>query len=263
MNPAWNPVSEHDENMSLRNNIEKRAQESTETPNNGDSEGSSQRAERNNEALVTSIRSFERDANTVIITAGAICASILWCILRGIEDMQAARTRQKIKRYHNLYTAFLSHVPQTNSLTSPQVPPIPYGLDPALASPGLDLLWANVYWTTSLVFGLSAIFIAILIKNKIGGYKVVFQRRGRPPLEQAQIQVSLDRDVRACYMLTDTMYRLLQVCFVVLPLGHASYLYPLGGTIFVPTVVGGLLYAFGAIGPFVRLGQPPWSPSSG
>ncbi|KAH9027196.1 hypothetical protein EDB84DRAFT_1563491 [Lactarius hengduanensis] len=254
--------------MSLRNSIEKRAQESTKTPNNGSSGGSSQGAERSNEALITGIRSLEqeKDANAVIITASAICASLIWCIIRSIPNLQAARATQKIKHYHDLYAAFLSHVPQTNSLTSPQVavPPIPYAPDPALASSGPDLLWANVYWTTSLVFGLSAIFVAALIKKKIRDYRVVIQRRGRPPLE-AQIQESLGGDAGAWYMFeeTDTMYRLLQVSLVVLPLGHTSYLYPLGATIFIPTVVSGLLYVFGAIGPTVRPEQPPQSPSSG
>ncbi|KAH9167463.1 hypothetical protein EDB89DRAFT_1909980 [Lactarius sanguifluus] len=233
--------------MSLRNSTEKRAQEPTKTPNNGGSGGSSQGAEHSNEALmiIRSLKQEEKGINAVIITA--------------------ARATQKIKHYHDLYAAFLSHVPQTNSLTSPQVavPPIPHAPDPALASSGLGLLWANVYWTTSLVFGLSAIFIAVLIKEKIRVYRVVIQRRGRPPLE-AQIPGSLGGDAGAWYMFeeTDTMYRLLQVSLIVLPLGHASTLYPLGATIFIPTVVSGLLYVFGAIGPTVGPEQPPLSPSS-
>ncbi|KAI9429363.1 hypothetical protein H4582DRAFT_273442 [Lactarius indigo] len=187
------------------------------------------------------------------VKAGAIFASLIWCMLRGIQDMQEARAVQKIKDYQNLYTAFLSHAPQTNSLTPPQVavPPIPYAHDPALASSGLDLLWANTYWTTSLVFGLSAVFIAVLIKKKSWDYRVAIQHRGQPPLE-AQIQEL----VKGTY----TMYRLFQVFLVVFPLGHASYLYPLGARIFIPTVVSGLLYVFGVIGPIVRSAQPPRSP---
>ncbi|KAH9066813.1 hypothetical protein EDB87DRAFT_1573697 [Lactarius vividus] len=255
--------------MSLRNSIEKRAQEPIETPNSGGSGGSSQGAERSNEALITGIQSLEqeKDANVVIITVSAISASLVWCILRSIPILQAARATQKVKHYHDIYAAFLSHVPQTDSLASPRVavPPIPYAPDPTLTSSGpdrLDLLWANVYWITSLVFGLSAIFMAVLIKKKIRHYRVVIQRRGRPPLE-AQRQESLNRDAGAWYMFeeTDTMYRLLQVSLLVIPLGHASYLYPLGATIFIPTVVSGLLYVFGVIGPTVRPEQPPQSPS--
>ncbi|KAI9458124.1 hypothetical protein BJY52DRAFT_1186920 [Lactarius psammicola] len=255
MNTVW-PASEHTSlNM---NRFEKRARGSTKAPNNGGISimGSGQEAERNNEALIIrSLEQLEKGVKAVIISASAIGASLIWCIIHGIQNLQAARTAQKARHYLDLYA------------TSPRVavPPIPHALDSALAPSGFGLLWANAYWITSLVFGLSAISIAVLVKSKIQEHKIVLQCRGQS-LEKALVQESLDGGAEAWYMseATDTMYRLLQVTFVVFLLGHVnSFLYPLGATIFIPTVIWCLLYVFGAIGLTVSSEQPPQSPSPG
>ncbi|KAI9458123.1 hypothetical protein BJY52DRAFT_1269811 [Lactarius psammicola] len=245
------PAPEHDEIMSLR--TETRARASTEAPNNGGirSRGSSPGAERNNEALRIRIRGLEqqeKDINVVIITACPICVSLIWFIVRSIQNLQVERVAQN---YQDLYTAIFSHVPRTSFFTPPQVtvPPVPHAPDPALAPSGFDLLWVNVYWVTSLVFGLStisiAVFAKVLIKQKIRDHRTVLRHHGRP-LEKARMHEFLDGDAEAWFMheATDTTYRLLQVSLVVFLLGHIdSFLFPLGATVFIPTVICGLLYA--------------------
>ncbi|KAI9440687.1 hypothetical protein H4582DRAFT_1487909 [Lactarius indigo] len=134
------------------NEIKKRERTSTNAPNDGGmrSMGSSQGAERNDEALVIirSLKQEEKDINVVIVAASAICASLIWC--SGQDDLQAPREKY-------LYTALFSRVSQKNSLTPPRVavPPIPHVPDPALApsssfGPSFGLLWANAYWITVL-----------------------------------------------------------------------------------------------------------------
>ncbi len=196
--------------------------------------------------------------HAAMIKAGAICANLTWCIVRSVQNLQAARAAQKSKHYLDIYAAIFSHVPRTNSLTSPRVavPPVLHAPDPALALSGFGLLWANVYWITSFVFGLSAIFFAVLVKQMIRDHKVVLQR----------MQDSLNGDAEAWFMSKemDTIYRLFQVSLVVFLLGHVnSFLCPVGATIFIPTVICGLLYVFGTIGPTVYSEQPSRSPSPG
>ncbi len=195
------------------------------------------------------------------IKAGAMCANLTWCIVRSVQDLEATRAAQKVKYYlDTIYAAIFSHVPWTNSLTSPRVAvsPVPHAPDPALASPVffLGLLWANVYWYTSLVFSFGAIFFAVIVKQNARYRRVVLQRHGRPSVNlRARMQESFDEDAEAWLVsvMTDAMNRLFHVSFVVFLLGHVdSPLCPVGAMIFIPTVICSLLYVLGTIGPVVN-----------
>ncbi|KAH9167462.1 hypothetical protein EDB89DRAFT_121896 [Lactarius sanguifluus] len=112
------------------NEIKKRESASTKAPNDGGicSTGSSQGAERNNEALmiIRGLKQEEKDINAVIMAASVICASLIWC--SGQDGLRAPRAKY-------LLDLLFSRVPQTNSLTSPRVavPLIPHVPEPALA----------------------------------------------------------------------------------------------------------------------------------
>lgn len=245
------------------NEIKKRESVSTKAPNDGDirSRGSSQGAERNNEALmpviIRSLKQEEKDINAVIMAASVICASLIWC--SGQDDPRAPRAKY-------LLDLLFSRVPQTNSFTSPRVAvPIPHVPDPALPpsssfGPSFGLLWANAYWITGLGFGLAAIFMAVLIKQAIRKYRVVIQRRGQSPSEKIRTQESLDGDAEAWYRSapTDAVYRLFRVFLVLSLLAHVDcFVCPVGATTFIPTVICGLIYVFGDTKPTVSSEQPP------
>ncbi|KAH9027195.1 hypothetical protein EDB84DRAFT_1500593 [Lactarius hengduanensis] len=244
------------------NEIKKRESASTKAPNDEDirSRGSSQGAERNNEALmpviIRSLKQEEKDINAVIMAASVICASLIWCSAQ--DDLRAPRAKY-------LLDLLFSRVPQT---TSPRVavPLIPHVPDPALApsssfGPSFGLLWAKAYWITGLGFGLAAIFMAVLIKQAIRNYRVVIQRRGQSPSEKIHTQESLDGDAEAWYRSapTDAVYRLFRVFLVLSLLAHVDcFVCPVGATTFIPTVICGLLYVFAQNNrPIPRLGHPP------
>jgi nitrate reductase gamma subunit len=174
------------------------------------------------------------------IKAGGFSFSTIWLILRNIQDPQVRMAQTTV---HHL-AAISLHLSQINHPTSPLVaiPPAPYAPDPALSPSGSSLQRAIVYWLIGLVFAFSAIFIAIIVKQKMRGHRVVLQSDSRP-WEKAKIQELLDGDVEMSSIAMDTMYRLFQVSIVILLLGHANFfLFPVGYTIFIPTVLFGLIY---------------------
>ncbi|KAH9066814.1 hypothetical protein EDB87DRAFT_1588378 [Lactarius vividus] len=245
------------------NEIKKRASASTKAPNDGDirSGSSSQGAERNNEALLI-LKQEKKDVNAVIMAASVICASLLWC--SGQDDLRAPKAKY-------LLDLLFSRVPQTNSHASPRVavPPNPHVPDPALApssgfGPRFRLLWANAYVVTGLGFGLAVIFMAVLIKQAIQNYRAVIHRRGQPPSEKIHTQESLDGDTEAWYMSApmDAVYRLFRVFLVLSLLAHVDcFVCPVGATIFISTVICGLLYVFSDTKPTVSSEQLPQDPS--
>lgn len=172
------------------------------------------------------------------IQASGFSFGAAWLIVRNVQDLRA-RVAQKIG--HHL-TAMLSRASQRNSLVSPPVaiPPAP---DPVLSPSGSCLRRAIFYWLIGLLFCLFALFVAILVKQKIRGHRLVLQSHSQP-WEKAEVQESLYGD--AWYVETDTMYQLFQVSLAILILGHINFfLFPVGPTIFAATVVLGLLYVFG------------------
>ena len=160
---------------------------------------------------------------------GPLSASLAWGIVLQLQQVAQGN--------------YLAAQFWTNSPTSARVavPPVP-----ALAPSGSSLLWGVAYWFTSLVFGLSAIFVAVLVKKVIRDYRVALQRHGRK-LEKAQTQDSFGDEVFwFIHVAADTMYRLKQVFLVVVLLGVVNFfLCPVGATIFVPTVICGFLYVLG------------------
>ena len=238
--------------MSLNTNMfatRARASINAEINSGGSSQGE---AERTNVArILRDLEHDEKETNMVIITVrlfgcllrwhghesvikvSAISTSLVWWIVRIIQQLQQATVAQENAQH---LVSHFSHVSWTNFL------------NPPLAPSGSSLLWTIVYWATSLFFGLFAIFVAVIVKKVIRDYKAVLQPRGRP-LEKTRTQESLDHgDVVAWFIpvATDTMYRNYQVSLVVLLLGVLNFfLCPVGATIFVPTVILGLYYVFG------------------
>jgi hypothetical protein len=177
------------------------------------------------------------------IKAGGFSFSATWLIMRNIQDLRA-RVAQITARH------LVAHLSQKKPFSSPPVaiPPAPYNPDPVLSPSGSSLLWAIVYWLPGLVFCLTAMFIAIFVKQKIRSYRVVLQGHSQP-WEKAKMQYSFDRDAMAWDIAMDMMYRLFRVSLVVLILGHINFfLYPVSPTIFVLAVVYGLAHALVAIG---------------
>ncbi|KAF8273108.1 hypothetical protein EI94DRAFT_1795489 [Lactarius quietus] len=171
----------------------------------------SQGAESNNEALIIRrLEQEEKEMNTFLISAGGFSFSTIWLIVHSILDLQEKTAH---KTAHHLAEIF-SYVSQGNS------PPVAVP-DTALTPSGSSLIRAIVYWFTGLFFGLSAIFVAIMVKGKIRDHRVALQSHSQP-----WEKVSL----------------------VVLILGHVNFfLFPVGTMIFVPTVIFGWNYVFGPL----------------
>jgi len=184
--------------MSLNTNMFKsRVRASTKEPKNGGRRSNQGAAERIDVALVMrNLEQDEKDMNAMIITAGAISASLFWLIFRHLLLLREVQEKAHL-------AVSLSHI----------------------TSPISALLWGIVYWSTGLIFGLCAVFIAFLVKKAIRDYRDILQRLGRP-LEKARTQESLDHEDR-CY----------QFSLVTLFLGVVNLFRPIGATVFVPAVI--------------------------
>ena len=173
--------------------------------------------------------------NLLQIKVGALSASLVWGIIRHLQLLEQAA--QPAAQYS------WTHSPRI------AVPPVPRAPVLALAPSGSSLLWGIAYWSTSLVFSLSAIVVAVVVKMAIREHRADLRRHGRP-LEKAQTQ---DHSDPVLHVAADTMYRLYQVSLVVLLLGVVNFcLCPVGATIFVPTVICGFLYVLQGVHPRVR-----------
>jgi hypothetical protein len=174
------------------------------------------------------------------IKAGGFSFSATWLIVRNIQDLRA---RGAQKTAHHL----AAHLSQ-KYFPADAILPAPYAPDSVLSPSGSYLLPAIVYWLIGLVFCLTALFIAIILKQKIRGHRVVLQSHSRPR-EKAKVQESFDRDAEAWNVGMDAMYRHFQVSLIVLIIGHVNFfLFPVSPTIFTPAVICGVVYIFDAIG---------------
>jgi len=114
----------------------------------------------------------------------------------------------------------------------------------------------NMYWVAGLVFGISAVFLAIIRKQTIRDHRRILEHRrdAHTPKKASSGDYSLTADdVEAWSMLaaTDAMYRLFQVSLVIFFLGHVdNVLTPIGVPVFAPVTIFGLLYVLGVIGRY-------------
>jgi hypothetical protein len=175
------------------------------------------------------------------IKAGAISASLFWLIFRHLLLLREVQEKAHL-------AVSLSHITSPISACV-AVPPVSLDPDPALAQSCSSLLWGIVYWSTGLIFGLCAVFIAFLVKKAIRDYRDILQRLGRP-LEKARTQESLDHEDLVAWLswlipvATDSTYRCYQFSLVTLFLGVVNLFRPIGATVFVPAVICGLYYVF-------------------
>jgi hypothetical protein len=115
----------------------------------------------------------------------------------------------------------------------------------------------NVYWVASLVFGVSAVVLAMLGKHMVRDCRerLALRRHSKGP----PIRSFWDGSVQglAMFAATDTMYRLFQVALVLVLLGHIdAVVISVGVRVFAPIVGCGVLYVFGFIGaPVMRDSQ--------
>jgi hypothetical protein len=153
-----------------------------------------------------------------------------------------------------LFAVMLSHFWQgmTSPTAAPQapVPSLPPGLNfqtGSLDMSPLSILRSNMYWITSFMFSGNAIVLALL------GKQMIRHRKESLPKGLSPVPPGLFHSFVAAAA-ADTMYRLFQVALVLVLLGHIdAIVVPAGLDVFVPTLVGGLLYTFGIISPIRRV----------
>lgn len=191
--------------------------------------------------------------------AGAISASIVYRIVYNIRNIQSVPQPF-------LYAVIHSYFSQ--GTTSPMAAPAPVlSASPSLFDqidppPIFDvsssrIVRMNVYWIASLVFGVSAVVLAMLGKHMVRECRDRLALRRH--LKGPPIRRLWDGSVQglAMFATTDTMYRLFQVALVLVLLGHIdAVVISIGVTVFAPIVGCGVLYVFGFIGaPVMRDSQ--------
>ncbi|KAI0274153.1 hypothetical protein BGY98DRAFT_995807 [Russula aff. rugulosa BPL654] len=206
-----------------------------------------QRPKDQDEALMEDLEQREKSLNAVLISAGAISASVVYRIVYNIRNIH--RVPQPF-----LYAAIHSHFSQaTTSMAAPQPLPLDrIGPPPIFDVYSSRIVRMNVYWVTSLVFSVSAVVLAMLGKHMIRESRDRLALRGQ--LKPAPIHSPLDGSAQglAMFAATDTMYRLFQVALVLVLVGHIDTLViSVGVTVFAPIVGYGVLYVFGFIGPHI------------
>jgi len=194
--------------------------------------------------------------NAIIISGGAISASIVYCIMHTLQNIQAI---PQIECSQGLYTAL--HLSQMTSMAAPQAPTpsslssIPASFCSTPDSISSRVIRMNMYWVAGLVFSISAVSLGVTRKQSIRDHRrtLEHQRDAHVPKSAPNRDYSLADDFEAWSILvaTDAMYRLFQVSLVIFFLGNVDYvLTPIGVPIFVPVVIFGLLYVFGVIGRY-------------
>ncbi|KAI0296961.1 hypothetical protein B0F90DRAFT_995538 [Multifurca ochricompacta] len=171
-----------------------------------------------------------------ISQACAISINLIFCIIRNIQELHLNAERAA---YHQRLGSSIPSIPQ----------PPPHIVEP---SP-YHILRKNIFPGAALVFSLCAATFALLGKENIRSsrHRLALHRR---PLKGSRNRSFLDDPVEGRYMsmVTDKMYRLLQVSLVMFFLAQVDLLLaPVGVIFFAFVIVFGLLYVYGVILPTV------------
>ncbi|KAI9507938.1 hypothetical protein F5148DRAFT_1149384 [Russula earlei] len=219
------------------------------------SSSSRQRAEHTDELIF--LKRKENELNALFISATAISASILFCIVHNIRNLQAMQQPGCSQALYAAVRLYKSQIKSSSPTLAAQTP-TPSILSSAcstLNSPLSHVIRMNMYWATGLVFSVSAVFLAMFAKQRVRDHRraLVLQRDAHPPESTPTRNSSVDPvQAWSISVAMDSMYRLFQVALIVFLLGHFdAIVVPIGVTVFAPIVVCGMFYVFGVIGPGV------------
>ncbi|KAH9956098.1 hypothetical protein BC827DRAFT_1378765 [Russula dissimulans] len=226
------------------------------------SASSSQRAKPSGEFLIKYLKGEEKSMNTIIISAGAISLSIVYCIMNTMRNIQATQQNgcsqglyAALRLYKSQMTSFSTmgplETPATSSWSSSQASSC--SIPDSLSS---RIVRMNMYWVTGLIFSISAVFLAIVGKQTIRDHRSTLEhqrdarapKRARAPNRDYSLAAG-DLEAWSVFAATDAMYRLFQVSLVIFFLGHVDKLVtPIGVPAFAPVAIFGILYVLGVIG---------------
>ncbi|KAH9956100.1 hypothetical protein BC827DRAFT_1234068 [Russula dissimulans] len=157
--------------------------------------------------------------------------------------------------YRSQMTSFSTmgppETPATSSWSSSQASPC--STPDSLSS---RVIRMNMYWVTGLIFGISAVYLAIVGKQTIRDHRSTLEhqrdacvpKRARAPNWDYSLAAG-DLEAWSVFAATDAMYRLFQVSLVIFFLGHVDKLVtPIGVPVFAPVAIFGILYVLGVIG---------------
>jgi hypothetical protein len=170
--------------------------------------------------------------------------------------------------YQQQNVALLAQISKQVSSIAPQVsipssPPPPY---PDFIPNPSDVR-VNAYWFMSLVFSLSAAFLATLVQQCVRNYMQVFERYGNP-LKGARLRQYLYEGAEGWYMLVvaESVPALIHVSLFLFFLGLIDELLSLNTTIgittIVPITICGLFYVLSTFAPIVDPQFPFQTPLS-
>jgi hypothetical protein len=170
--------------------------------------------------------------------------------------------------YQQQNVALLAQISNQVSSIAPQVsipssPPPPY---PDF-SPNPSDVRVNAYWFMSLVFSLSAAFIATLVQQWVQDYMQLFVRFGSP-LKRARLRQYLYEGAKGWNILVmaESVPGLIHVSLLFFFLGIIDSLFSLNTTIAITTIVPiticGLLYVWNTFAPIMDPQSPFRTPLS-
>ncbi|KAH9993101.1 hypothetical protein BJV77DRAFT_1000217 [Russula vinacea] len=201
-------------------------------------------SKKKDEVLIRELEQREKSLDAVLISAGAISASVVYRILYNIinfHSLQKPFLFSAVLLYFSQETTSPTAAPQA---PVPSVPPSLFYQTSAFDMLPFRILRLNMYWITSFVFSVTAIVLAMLGKHLL--------REHRDRLVHRLPQTDVDKVIGRFSggSVRDTMYRLFQVALILVLLGHIDAIVISAGLdVLIPTVVGGLLYTFGFIAP--------------
>ncbi|KAI9455667.1 hypothetical protein BJY52DRAFT_1121750, partial [Lactarius psammicola] len=214
------------------------------------------------------IKSLKDGMDSVLIFAGLFSIALTSFLVDKFHDLQVDPAQQMVY-YQQQNVALLAQISRQVSSIAPQVS-IPSTLPPPYPDfrPNASDVRVNVFWFMSLVFSISAVLLATLVRQWVQDYMHVFQRYSNP-LKSARLRQYLYEGAEGWYMpvVADSVPGLVHVSVFLFFVGLGDSLFAVhttvGITTIVPITICGLLYVLSTFAPIIDPQSPFRNPFSG
>ena len=204
----------------------------------------------------------------MVSQAGLFSAALTTFVLDSKQDLRPSSADETVY-YLQQHSTILSQISVQLSSIAPQVP-IPSTPPPPFPvfNPSASDVRVNVFWFISLVFGLLAALLAILVQQWVRDYMHVFQRYG-DPLKSSRLRQYLYEGCEGWYMpmVAEVVPAFLHISLFLFFAGLCDSLLSINTKVALSTIVpigiSGLLYIFTTFAPIIYPQSPYQNPFSG
>jgi Family of unknown function (DUF6535) len=205
-------------------------------------------------------------SNDISLKAGLFSAVLTAFVVPKIQNLQVDHAQQSAF-YQGQSVQILAQISQQIASIGTQVPlNITQPATFPTFYPSASDRRVNVYWLMSLVFSLSAAFLATLVQQWVRSYMRVFQRSSNP-LKTSRIRLFLFEGVELLPVVAEAVPGLIHVSLFLFFMGLCDAMLNIdttvGVTTVVPIVVCGFLYLYSVVAPLTNPKSSYRNPFSG